>query len=124
MDDTSFHRLVAEVLRCGKGKKSRETAAFGEIVNLKGGHKGDKLEPVWRDALFLVKCWRAGEAIASADKRVRRAGTTRTVGRHRRWGAEGLRLPWAWNPDAGVAPGELRVHFLTESERLETLPKP
>lgn len=72
----------------------------------------------WEERYFLGTYWGTGEALVGSAEGIRRAALIRRVGGHRRWDAEGLAeahgVPWSWNPDAEVHPGDIRVRFLAE----------
>ena len=114
---TAYERL--------KGKKfSRAVVEFGEKVHYKKnskGHKEYKLDSKWGEGYFLGFYWKTSEALIGTSEGVKRAGTIRRVGAHRRWDAEGLDqvrgVPWQWNPDAEEVPDKLMVRMLSEEER-------
>ena len=114
---TAYERL--------KGKKfSRAVVEFGEKVHYKKnakGHKDNKLDSKWGEGFFLGFYWKTSEALIGTADGVKRAGTIRRVGAHRRWDAEGLDqvrgVPWQWNPDADEVPDKLLVRMLSEEER-------
>ena len=114
---TAYERL--------KGKKfSRPLVEFGEKVHYKKntkGHKDNKLDIKWGEGYFLGFYWKTSEALIGTPEGVKRAGTIRRVGAHRRWDAEGLDqvrgVPWQWNPDVDEVPDKLMVRMLSEDER-------
>ena len=114
---TAYERL--------KGKKfSRAVVEFGEKVHYKKnlkGHKDNKLDSKWGEGFFLGFYWKTSEALIGTHEGVKRAGTIRRVGAHRRWDADGLDqirgVPWQWNPDADEVPDKLMVRMLSEEER-------
>jgi hypothetical protein len=108
-----------------KGKKcTTEAVEFGEKVhyklNMKAKSKDDKMEAKWDEGFYLGRWWRTGEAIVGTPGGIRRAGTIRRVGGHRRWdraGLEGVRgVPWQWDPEQGEVHAELKVRWLKEEE--------
>ena len=107
-----------------KGKKYGGTEVeIGEKVHHK--YKKDtmnhKMESRWGEGFYLGKVWRTGEAAIGTKNGVVKAGTIRRVGAHRRWDAQGLEkiqgVPWKWNPDSDDAPRELRLRWLSDSEK-------
>ena len=85
------------------------------------GQPENKLEAKWCEGYFLGFNWRTSEALVGTKEGVKRAGTIRRVGGHRRWDAEGLDavrgVPWKWNPDADDEVEKLLVRHLTEEEK-------
>ena len=83
---TAYERL--------KGKKfSRAVVEFGEKIHYKKnskGHKDNKLDVKWGEGYFLGFYWKTSEALVGTPAGVKRAGTIRRVGAHRRWDADGL----------------------------------
>ena len=114
---TAYERL--------KGKKfSRAIVEFGEKVHYKKnpkGHKENKLDSKWAEGYFLGFYWKTSEALIGTAEGVKRAGTIRRVGAHRRWDAEGLDkirgVPWQWDPDVDEVPDKLMVRMLSEEEK-------
>ena len=108
-----------------KGKRCKEEMAeFGEKVhyryNPKAKTKDDKMEARWGEGFYLGRWWRTGEAIIGTHEGVRRAGTIRRVGGHRRWDRGGLErvrgVPWQWDPDQEDVHVDLKVRWLKEEE--------
>ena len=114
---TAYERL--------KGKPfTRPAVEFGEKVHYRKSAKGqkeNKLDSKWDEGYFMGYYWRTGEAIVGTDDGIKRAGTIRRVGGHRRWDAEGIAairgMPWKWDPDSDVEAEELLVRHLTAEER-------
>ena len=114
---TAYERL--------KGKKfSRAVVEFGEKVHYRKhtkGHKDNKLESKWAEGYFLGFYWKTSEALIGTPDGVKRSGTIRRVGAHRRWDAEGLDqirgVPWQWNPDLDEVPDKLMVRMLSDEEK-------
>ena len=88
---TAYERL--------KGKKfSCAVVEFGEKVHYRKhvkGHKDNKLDSKWGEGYFLGFYWKTSEALIGTSEGVKRSGTIRRVGAHRRWDAEGLST---WRP--------------------------
>ena len=108
-----------------KGKPfSRPSVEFGEKVHFKKSAKGQKehkLDMKWNEGHFLGFHWRTSEAIVGTKEGIRRAGTIRRVGAHRRWDATGLDsirgVPWKWDPEADDVVDKLLVRHLTYEEK-------
>ena len=108
-----------------KGKSfSRPSVEFGEKVRFKKSAKGQKehkLEMKWNVGHFLGFHWRTSEAIVGTKEGIRRAGTIRRVGAHRRWDATGLDsirgVSWKWDPEADDVVDKLLVRHLTCEEK-------
>ena len=77
---TAYERL--------KGKKfSRAVLEFGEKIHYRKNpkcHKDNKLDGKWGEGFFLGFYWKTSEALVGTPERVKRAGTIRRVGAHRR----------------------------------------
>ena len=114
---TAYERL--------KGKRfSRPAVEFGEKIHYKRsvkGQKAHKLDGKWSEGFFLGFYWKTSEAIVGTSDGIKRAGTIRRVGAHRRWDGDGLDgvrgVPWKWDPDAEEVPDKLLVRMLSEDEK-------
>ena len=114
---TAYERL--------KGKKfSRAVVEFGEKVHFRKNNKGqkdNKLDGKWGEGYFLGFYWKTSEALVGTPEGVKRAGTIRRVGTHRRWDAEGLDkirgVPWKWDLEADQVADRLMVRMLSEDEK-------
>ena len=114
---TAYERL--------KGKKfSRAVVEFGEKIHYRKnpkGHKDNKLDGKWGEGYFLGFYWKTSEALVGTPEGVKRAGTIRRVGAHRRWDADGLDkirgVPWQWDPEADEVADNLMVRMLSEEEK-------
>ena len=65
--------------------------------------------------------WKTSEAIIGTAEGVKKAGTIRRVGAHRRWDADGLDkvrgVPWQWDPEVDEVPDKLVVRMLEDEKQ-------
>ena len=107
-----------------KGKRFRgEAVEFGELVHYKytKRDKNKKLEMKWDEGIYLGRDWRTNESFVALQDGVKRAGTIRRVGGHRRWDPELLSkvscVPWKMKRDADDPNSDGLVREQTDEEK-------